>query len=253
MAEALGARQIEMLRRLVNLRDHTATNINEAATAAAKLQSLLLEYNLEEAQLEQLGGSRPIYGQQDFDVSHGGPKNLCDWKTELLHVISQHNMCRSIHRIDKHAQASPRVSIVGERHNIAVVKGFYDYLSNELIRLGENDWPKYRLQFYNARKRHFLHWFYTGAKNVIDKRLAEQRAADATIHEAQWGLVVIKEGQLQEAYDQLFPDARQGGKSRMSNGDMKLAKVMGMRAAENISLDKQVTPAEQEYALGART
>lgn len=252
MADALNDRMLEMMRRLKNLRDHESSNVNEAASAAASLQNLLLKYNLEEATLEQLSGAKPVYGKQMFDVSNGGPKNLCAWKAELMHVIAITNMCRALHHYDTHAQASPNVSVIGQRHNIAVVKGLYDYLATEFIRLADLGWAEYKREFPDARRRHYTHWFCMGAKNVIYNRLKKQQEADSIEHAAQWGLVVIKEGQLQEAYDRMFPKASAAGKSKPKDGDKVVALLLGKKAAEGINLDRQLESAEQQaMAIGS--
>lgn len=252
MANTLNDRMLEMMRRLKSLRDHESTNVNEAAAAAAQLQALLLKYNLEEATVELLSGAKTAYGKQTFDVSNGGPKNLCAWKADLMHVIALNNMCRAVQLTAPSAQEGARVSVVGQRHNIAIVKGLYDYLATELIRLADAQWSMYKREFPDARRRHFTHWFCKGGVSVIYHRLKKQQEADSVEHAAQWGLVLIKEGQVQEVYDRLFPQSVATKSSKPADTDMKLARALGKKAAEGINLDRQIEPAEtQALAIGS--
>jgi len=96
----------------------TSSNPNEAASAAAKAQALLAQYNLELSQVEAHGGEASDYGQQDVAV--GG---VSRWRKTLMLVLARPNFCAVVSY-----KGTERVSIVGEPHNLEAVKYLYKYL-----------------------------------------------------------------------------------------------------------------------------
>ena len=98
----------------------TSSNPNEAASAAAKAQELLMQHNLTMSQIE----------------THGQESQYCEafvntgsrvWRRLLLTAIAQSNFCDVVY--------DPRIkstALIGEAHNQEVVVYLYDYLIGQL-------------------------------------------------------------------------------------------------------------------------
>ncbi len=230
-------RIVERVRKLLAL--STSQNPHEAALAAAKAQALLFRHNLSlalvEADLEPGRGDRSAFINERFDS--GGRMH---WRRALLGAIARHNFCRGVSY-----SGTRDVGIVGEPHNVAVVKDLYAFLVREISRLadlGAAGNPDLDPEGVPAWKRSF----YLGAARTIARRLAEQRrrdVADIAADPRSTALVVSKDRELEEAFRQHFPEVppdpragkRQGGgarKPRDSDGYRA-----GVRAAQRIPLN----------------
>ena len=201
----------------------TSSNEHEAAAAAAKAQELMFRHNLSVAQL-QAGqtGSRDDYVTRVVELGA-----LNSWRRSLIHVLAEHNFCKAVAFV-----GTPRVAIVGEPHNIALVEQLYAYLLRELLRLADAGWLRAKRRARDTA-RQWKHGFQHGAVAAIAERLAEQRQQDETESEASQALVVMKDADVTEALDRHYPNA---------TADRRRATVSatgwraGQRAGEEIGL-----------------
>lgn len=189
-------RIVDRVKKLLAL--STSANPHEAALAAAKAQELLFRHNLSLATVEAelLDGKGSAYVSDRFDS--GG---WMDWRRRLLASVARNNFCRGVSY-----QGTRDVGIVGEPHNVIVVKHLYAFLVREIMRLADLEaveQPALTADDARAWKRSF----YQGAVRTIASRLAEQRQRDVASDPRAMGLVVRKDQELDEAYRQHFPGA----------------------------------------------
>ncbi len=217
-------RVVERVQKLLAL--STSQNPHEAALAAAKAQALLFKHNLSLSLVEAgaARNSQTVYISDRFDS--GGRTN---WRRALLAAVARNNFCRGVSY-----RGSRDVGIVGEPHNIAVVKDLYAFLVREITHLadlGAAGRPASGRESTRAWKRSF----YQGAVVTIEQRLAAQRRRDATADRASRALVVVKDQELDEAYRQHFPNVQRGRTSaRPRSADGFYA---GVEAARRIPLN----------------
>ena len=190
-------RIVDRVKKLLAL--SSSQNPHEAALAAAKAQELLFKHNLSLAMVEaELPGDRHArYISDRFDS--GG---WMDWRRRLLAAVARNNFCRGVSY-----EGTRDVGIVGEPHNVLVVKHLYAFLVRELIRLAEAaaaGEPGLDAEGARAWKRSF----FLGAVRTIAQRLATQRAHDAAANPQSTALVLRKDQELDEAYQQHFPNLR---------------------------------------------
>ena len=115
---------IERVRKLLAL--STSSNPHEAALAAAKVQELLQQYNLELSQVETATKEQPpAYEHQSVDV---GSKRV--WKRLLMGAIAHAHFCEAVTM-----SGTTRLAVIGQKHNIEVAHYLYDYLSRQLVLL----------------------------------------------------------------------------------------------------------------------
>ncbi len=231
-------RIVERVRKLLAL--STSQNPHEAALAAAKAQALLFRHNLSmatvEAELAREPGGGDLSGYVSERFDSGGRMH---WRRGLLGAVARHNFCRGVSY-----NGTREVGIVGEPHNVAVVKHLYAFLVREITRLaglGAAEQPDLPPEGAPAWKRSF----YLGAARTIARRLAEQRrrdVADIADDPRCLALVVSKDRELEEAFRQHFPEARPdpqaNGRQRQSPRKPRSADGYraGARAAQRIPL-----------------
>jgi hypothetical protein len=201
----------------------TSSNEHEAASAAAKAQQLMFRHNLSLAQV-QAGpeDARDAYTERVIDLGA-----LQSWRRTLIHVLAEHNFCKALAFV-----GTPRVAIIGEPHNIALVEQLYAYLLRELLRLADVAWQRAKRRSRDSA-RQWKHGFQHGAVEVIAERLAEQREEDAAADEASRALVLRKDAGVADALRRQYPDA---------TTDQRRATVSvagwqaGRQAAETVSI-----------------
>ena len=208
----------------------TSSNEHEAAAAAAKAQELMFRHNLDLAQLQAgQAGSQDEYTTRVVELGA-----LNSWRRSLIHVLAEHNFCKAVAFV-----GTPRVAIVGEPHNIALVEQLYAYLLRELLRLADAGWLRAKRRARDTAHQ-WKHGFQHGAVAAIAERLAEQRQQDEAATAESQALVVLKDAGVAEALDWHYPQA---------TADRRRATVSatgwqaGRRAGEAIGLS---TPAEIE-------
>lgn len=200
---------LELVRRLLAL--SSSSNQHEAALATAKAQELLLKYNLELVDVpdkERESITREFY-QNDSSAT---------WLSGLLSVVARNNFCRAI------GHGSGRMAIIGEPHNIEIVKYLYDYLKGEINRLADSEWGWY--DGYVTSAREWKHAFRHGAVNTINARLKatrEQAQQDVNTR----ALVVQSDQALEAKVQELYLRIRTRNAPRVNSDGYQAGKQAG--------------------------
>jgi hypothetical protein len=189
-------RIVERIKKLLAL--SSSQNPHEAALAAAKAQELLFRHNLSMSMVEAaLEGGSSGYVSDRFDS--GG---WMQWRLRLLSAVARNNFCRGVSY-----QGTRDVGIVGEPHNVTVVKHLYAFLVREVLRLADLE-VKEQHGLDEEESRAWKRSFYLGAVRTIAQRLATQRQRDISADPQAAALVVRKDQELDEAYREHFPTAQ---------------------------------------------
>src|SRR3954452_8062633 len=192
-------RIVERVRKLLAL--SSSQNPHEAALAAAKAQELLFRHNLSMSMVEAaLEGGNSAYVSDRFDS--GG---WMQWRLRLLSAVARNNFCRGVSY-----QHTRDVGIVGEPHNVTVVKHLYAFLVREVMRLADLG-AKEQRGLDEEEARAWKRSFYLGAVRTIAQRLAAQRQRDVGADPQAAALVVRKDQELDEAYKEHSPTAQSNG------------------------------------------
>jgi len=123
------------IRKLLNLQEN-ATKIGsegEAYAAAQGVHRLLTMYNLtmDEVPMGDDKASIDITETEMFSYANG----YGTWKRELLTVICMFNFCHCLQN-----SYTKRMSIVGEKQNVIIVRQLYDYLVKSFMHLAQEKW-----------------------------------------------------------------------------------------------------------------
>ena len=222
----------DLVQRLQKVRALTESSVpGEAAAAAAKLQEILLKYNLEMEDIEEESPApddRYVKEELDLGATSG---NMINWRRILLSGIARALMCAAFGY-----KGTPRMVIVGQTHNIVMVRHFYDYLSSEIARLADATWEKAR----RRTREHGRSWkssFYNGAVDVVVQRLGEKYRQVSERDRHTKALVLRNERELDDAVGNLIGRVR---KNTVRQRYSEAGYSRGARAGKRVSLDRPV-------------
>lgn len=224
---------LDKIARLKGLAERPGTP-EEAAAATAAISRLMLRYNLSEMQVDAAGrNDRQGFDNTDYDL---GASMM--WRKNLMSRIARYSFCEAI--FDHKGRG---VHIVGERHNVQIVTGLFEYLTEAIMRLADEGWDaldSFEKSYNNARG--WKHAFRTGAGQTVGERLEEQyrqHKAEAQAEDSQTGaLVIVKDKELAEAVRKFYPRLRNSSsRASFSNGSGLAA---GQAAGRQINLASQI-------------
>lgn len=151
-------------------------SLEEAANAATKIQTLLLKYNLEMADISVKDDSGPNFTHDDLNLANlGRVKTSGSWMETLANVIAINNLCRAVF-------AKPIIMIFGKSENIKVVNSLITSLVYRLKDMSKQSFKEY----YGPEKRNtYFRGYLMGAVQGIAIKLKEnkeeQQRLDANI------------------------------------------------------------------------
>jgi DNA-binding transcriptional MocR family regulator len=210
---------LDKIARLKGLADRPGTP-EEAAAALAAIQRLMLKHNLDQQQVDLADrNDERGFEKEPFDL--GAAMN---WRRTLLQAIAKYTFCDVVFN-----HSGRGAHIIGERHNIEIVKGMYDYLVGEVMRLADVGWNDLSATEQSFSKiRRWKNAFRIGAGATLRQRLQEQFDAQkqAEGEEAVNALVVVKDAALAQAVKDFFP------KTRLSSTRSSLSDLHGYEAGQ---------------------
>ncbi len=222
----------DLIQRLQKVRALTDSSVpGEAAAAAAKLQEILLKYNLDMEDIEEDSpsvGDRYVKEDLELGATSG---NMINWRRILLSGIARSLMCAAFGY-----QGTPTMVIVGQKHNIEIVRHFYDYLSYEISRLADVTWERAR----DRTREHGRSWkssFYNGAVDVVVQRLEEKYQQVSQQDSQTRALALRSEKDLDDAVGNLIGRVR---KNTVRQRYSKAGYSRGARAGKKFNLDRPV-------------
>jgi hypothetical protein len=135
VSDTVTARIIDRINKLLALAGNNSSEA-EAASAAAKAQSLMEEYNIEVSTLEAKGGAtegREKTMRHDLSAMY-------EWQQRLMRAVADSNLCHhTVVKTDTFKGGKPVVSkrhrLIGRKTNVAVALQVYEYLVEAMQRL----------------------------------------------------------------------------------------------------------------------
>lgn len=225
---------LDKIARLKTLAERPGTP-EEAAAALAGIQRLMLRYNLTEEEVDAAGRNEERgFDKFEFDL---GASMM--WRKNLMTRIARYSFCEAIFD-----HAGRRVWIIGEKHNVQVVKGLYDYLTDAIMRLADDGYKALDIgERMFVKPRAWKHAFRTGAGQAVGDRLYDQWKASQREAEAEnartSAIVLVKSEELANAVASFFPKlgtSRQRASYSDSHG-----LAAGKAAGRQINLAQQIT------------
>lgn len=199
----------------------------EAAAATAAIQRLMFRYNLSEFEVNsakrQASGA---YGRMMIDLQSVAP-----WRRDLLFEVCECNFAKMVF----YGTTSSMASVVGQKHNLEVVIGLYDYLQSTIDRLAREEHNDRPVPIRGSFTR-FALAFGAGATHSVVERLRQQWEESRQAENNETALVVMDD-ELKSAFDDFFPYLITSD-TRMDLDTSGL--LAGIAAGQKINLAKQV-------------
>jgi uncharacterized protein DUF2786 len=175
---------IEKIQKLLNLKEgaEAVNSLAEAENASAKLQALLMKYNLDLNQVasQNIANRAKVDIEEVYwDTSQYTKKSESFWIPRLFTGVARNNLCKVWW-----SRGNFVVNIIGHSHNLALVQ----YICEQLIakiRIAEGHaWKTYnRDNPYGEKRGTFRRGFLEGAAIGIENRLEDEYYKMQTNHD----------------------------------------------------------------------
>lgn len=147
---------------------------NEAATAAALLNKLLLQYNLSMDELDL--SEKPKDPILDEVISGFEYKSIGgEWENRLTNVLCRHNLCQSY----VYGGSYKRLLIVGRKENLELVKWLLSMLKERYVAFSKEAYKVYKessdYKYTRYSKDRFQRSYLLGCAEGLDAKLTEER------------------------------------------------------------------------------
>lgn len=237
----------------------TSPNEHEAAQAAAKAQALLMQYNLSLEDVKSAERKANLIELEEIE-NH---RRKVHWKGNLAVTIAKANFCQAW-------WTGGQITLAGKPHNRAIVKSLYDYLTSaierlatEAVKVQKQNYQMYLDQiagtgiapFAQPNWRTWKSSFIVGCTSRLCDRIREQTKCMQTegIPDANVTGLACRQAYERE-FDEISRSLRECGISlhRVSGSRSRVTKdgyTAGQRAANSISLNRQVSPASNTRLL----
>lgn len=221
------------LARIKTLAENAGTP-GEAAAASAMLSKLLMKHNLSKSDIVDVTDQdSQEYGKFDFDLG-----SSLSWRKILIQTLADTTFCYTVFN-----HKGSHVNIIGQDHNVTVVKAMYEYLTSAIDRLADQGWKEvdsYEKQFVsgrawkNAHRMGSTRTIRDRLREIYQENLAQQKASGDIDSNA---LVAVRDD-LKNAVARYFPRLRSvSTNGRVSSGSGLAA---GREAGRGVGLEKQV-------------
>lgn len=180
-------------------------NENEAQAAMEKLQQLLTKHNLELADLETQGQSKPGIKEKSHDLGRAAFR----WKLNLAETIAEHFYCHPI--IDYKEKT---VKFVGRPYNVDSLKMLYTWIIDQIKEISKQ--ARYVWMEESGEHVDPLRWQLNFGLGIVERlgvRLSEMRrrmAADENMN----ALVIHHDSEISDYFEEKYGFRRDGKKTK---------------------------------------
>jgi DNA-binding transcriptional MerR regulator len=152
----------------------TSDNANEAAVAAAKAQTLLIEYNISQDELEQFND---VKSEKVIEVKADGKnkQRRSVWYDNLAYTVAKANLCNLL-------ISGSGVIWIGKKTNIEVAQYIFDNLVHDLTNICDQaklDPTAYPDVHGKIWKNNFYHGANQSIRERLNANLVQLKAADS--------------------------------------------------------------------------
>lgn len=173
-------RLLEKLAKLKALSECRSGNVNETASAAATMTRIMLEYQIEQADLHVLSSNEVIVKSALADSYNGYPA----WQTTILSALASANHCQSYSEsrpeynlFGKRTKSS--LKVIGTEEDIDQTIEVFLYCIQEVERLCYYWSPRASVKRRNDFKRGAANGIATRVLDELDKVVSEEEARSA--------------------------------------------------------------------------
>lgn len=229
----------------------------EAANAAAKIQNLLTQYNLSMADLDSVADNEQATNVVEEKLGDNWARKCGGfWDQLLLYGICKYNFCyvivskRHEYRVNRNGnevrEQRQKYIVIGEPHNIEVVKWLFDVLAGQLYRLALKRYEEYRnddsqalMRIFTGEKRmspaKFHRSYLAGAAKGVQDRLKEERDRELQAQVQVNALVLRTDQKLNDYVAENYKDLRSSRPMHIGSGH---AMAMGREDGRKVNITR---------------
>jgi hypothetical protein len=199
-------------------------SVEESASAAAKVQELLMQHNLSEDEVDAFKTREERITEQ-FYSGHRADINEVQWKLNLSWSVGKANLCKVIHH-----PRTKEISWIGKESNILIATFLFETLCADLERIADKLWKDIltlrKLEVETGmnlftdpslRRVHGKTWkksFFIGAVKAISERLTANLADLRRNHENMNALVLTNDSAITDYVRDTYGRLGKAGGSR---------------------------------------
>jgi len=232
---------IEKVQKLLSLQKGAEVigSLKEAANAAEKVQTLLLKYNLEMADISAYDPDREQKIGRAIYRDVYAKKNEGKWIYRLYDVLAKHNLCDVIFSRfrDTNNKFNMYVNLIGTKDNVIVVKFLADQLDNRLRRLEIKAWDS-EGKYYGEKRNAFRRAYLMGACHGIDIQLKEAKVRAMGESKQINALVLANDIKLYDAVTHFFPNLKNGRARTILSA--QVGESLGYRDGRSMAINKGI-------------
>lgn len=229
----------------------------EAQNAATKIQNLLTQYNLSMADLDSVADNEQATNVVEEKLGDNWVRKCGGfWDQLLLYGICKYNFCyvivskRHEYRVNRNGnevrEQRQKYIVIGEPHNIEVVKWLFDVLAGQLYRLALKRYEEYRngdsqafMRLFTGEKRMhrgtFLRSYLAGVAKGVQDRLKEERDRELQAQVQVNALVLRTDQKLNDYVAENYKDLRS---SRPGHIGSSHAMAMGREDGRKVNITR---------------
>lgn len=211
---------VEKIRKLLALSE--SNNEHEAMLAMENANKLLMKYNLEMSDINQIDLNEMV---EDSIISG---KRLMAYKTSLLSSVMKLNNCEVI--IHNRVRGEKIVKALGKKHSIQVSVSMYEYLTITMEKLSKKE----KGINSNSFRLGFAHAISQKVNEIIKERNKKQNEFDV----ACTALVIQEKALVKKFMKEKYPNIRTTT-TKSSFAD-QASYMAGRTAGQSVSLNTQV-------------
>lgn len=206
----------------------TSPNENEAKSAMAKANALLMKYNLTEDDLYDVKTGKGMVQK----VHKLDGKKIAHWKSGLMNVVCGANFCRVLMSTNVYGEKS--FIIIGTKINVEIAETMYIYLYETVERLSKTYGKGI------TEKNSYRLGFVSGVASILKEQKAQQEQNG--VEECTALMVVNFEKENNKALDKFIADeiGRVRKTTQSNNRIDGGAYGAGHQAGRNVNLNKQI-------------
>jgi len=204
-------------------------SLEEAGNASAKIQTLLMKYNLSMADISSKENHK-------LDIEHnlvslsdlGRSKTSGKWMESLCSVLCNNNLCKPV-------LSGDNIYIFGGEENVKIVSVLFTQLVHRLKIMARDSFKAYT-GF--EKKNTFYRGYLMGAVRGINTKLIENKRELEAKEIGMTALIVMTDKLVAQAVENHFGSLRKGRSSKVSGQD---GATRGFRDGKNMSINKSIT------------
>ncbi len=182
-------RLLEKLAKLKALSECPTGNVNETATAAATMMRIMLEYQIQMADVDLASGSTDLDVIEETLTPEGSLNGFPRWKSSLLRTLAEVNGCECYKSSKTEyelwsRQTSTHLLLIGTESDIENTRRLFFFCVHEVDRLckawGKGQPVKQKNDFKIGASAGIANKVRSERKKVLAEELARSRAQDVT-------------------------------------------------------------------------